>query len=246
MKKVPETDAIFEHLAKVNPAADADESILRLSVDAKASIPLGLFSRGGYSRLTIKALDHDFVPDEKITPVGVFLPSFNELYLFLTTSPVTADLIVDCIHHTWLMIEDRFPLVRTLLLNLDNGPENHSRRTQFVKRLVDLVDDLQLTIDLAYYPPYHSKYNPIERVWGVLEQHWNGALLDTAQTVLNFARTMTYNGVHPVADFVATTYQTGVKLTRTAMDKLEQRLERLPALEKYSVRISPLPPQAIG
>lgn len=246
MKKVPETDAIFEHLAKVNPAADADESILRLSVDAKASIPLGLFSRGGYSRLTIKALDHDFVPDEKITPVGVFLPSFNELYLFLSTSPVTADLIVDCIHHTWLMIEDRFPLVRTLLLNLDNGPENHSRRTQFVKRLVDLVDDLQLTIDLAYYPPYHSKYNPIERVWGVLEQHWNGALLDTAQTVLNFARTMTYNGVHPVADFVATTYQTGVKLTRTAMDKLEERLERLPGLEKYSVRISPLPPQAIG
>ena len=246
MKKVPETDAIFEHLAKVNPAADADESILRLSVDAKASIPLGLFSRGGYSRLTIKALDHDFVPNEKITPVGVFLPSFNELYLFLSTSPVTADLIVDCIHHTWLMIEDRFPLVRTLLLNLDNGPENHSRRTQFVKRLVDLVDDLQLTIDLAYYPPYHSKYNPIERVWGVLEQHWNGALLDTAQTVLNFARTMTYNGVHPVADFVATTYQTGVKLTRTAMDKLEERLERLPGLEKYSVRISPLPPQAIG
>jgi hypothetical protein len=246
VKKVPETDAIFERLAQVNPAADADESILRLSVDAKATIPLGLFSRGGYSRLTVKALDHDFAPDEKITPVGVFLPQFNELYLFLTTSPVTADLIVDCIQDTWLMIEDRFPLARTLMLNLDNGPENHSRRTQFVKRLVDLVDDLQLTIDLAYYPPYHSKYNPIERVWGVLEQHWNGALLDSAQTVLNFARTMTYNGVHPVVDLVTATYQTGVKLSQKAMDKLEERLERLPGLEKYFVRISPLAPQANG
>jgi hypothetical protein len=246
VKKVPETDAIFERLAQVNPAADEDESILRLSVDAKASIPLGLFSRGGYSRLTVKALDHDFAPHEKITPVGVFLPQFNELYLFLTTSPVTADLIVDCIQDTWLMLEDRLPLVRTLMLNLDNGPENHSRRTQFVKRLVDLADDLQLSIDLAYYPPYHSKYNPIERVWGVLEQHWNGALLDSAQTVLNFARTMTYNGVHPVVDVVTATYQTGVKLSQKAMHKLEERLERLPGLEKYCVRISPLALQANG
>jgi hypothetical protein len=246
VKKVPETDAIFERLAQVNPAADDAERVLRLSVDTKATIPLGLFSRGGYSRLTVKALDHDFAPDEKITPVGVFLPQFDELYLFLTTSPVTADLMVDCIQDTWLMIEDRFPLVRTLLLNLDNGPENHSRRTQFVKRLVDLVDDLQLTIDLAYYPPYHSKYNPIERVWGVLERHWNGALLDSAQTVLNFARTMTYNGVHPVVGLVTTTYQTGVKLTQKAMDKLEERLERLPGLEKYFVRITPLVLQANG
>jgi hypothetical protein len=246
VKKVPETEAIFERLAQVNPAADKDERVLRLSVDAKATIPLGLFSRRGYSRLTVKALDHDFAPAEKITPLGVFLPQCNELYLFLTTSPVTADLIADCIHATWLLIADRFPLVHTLVLNLDNGPENHSRRTQFVKRLVDLVDDLQLTLDLAYYPPYHSKYNPIERVWGVLERHWNGALLDSTQTVLNFARTMTYNGVHPVVDVLTTTYQTGVKLTQQAMDLLEERLERLPGLEKYFLRISPRVLQTSG
>jgi hypothetical protein len=242
VKKVPETDAIFERLATVNPAADADETVLRLSVDAKASIALGLFGRGGYNRLTIKALDHDFAPDKKVTPVGVFLPQFNELFLFLTTSAVTADLLVDCIHHTWLMVADRLPQVRTLVLNLDNGPENHSRRTQFMKRLTDLVDHLGLTLDLAYYPPYHSKYNPIERVWGILEQHWNGSLLDTLDTVLNFARTMTYNGVHPVVEVVTTTYQTGVKLSQKAMAKLEERFERLPGLEKYFVRIAPLSP----
>ena len=240
MKKVPETDAIFERLATVNPAADADETVLRLSVDAKATIPLGLFSRGGYRRLTVKALDHDFGADKKVTPVGVFLPRYNELFLFLTTCPVTADLIVDCIHQTWLMMADRLPQVRTLLINLDNGPENHSRRTQFMKRLTDFVDHLGLTIDLAYYPPYHSKYNPIERVWGVLEQHWNGSLLDTLETVLNFARTMTYNGVHPVVEVVTTTYQTGVRLSQKAMTSLEERFERLPGLEKYFVRIAPL------
>lgn len=240
MKKVPETDAIFERLATVNPEADAKETVLRLSVDAKATIALGLFARGGYNRLTVKALDHDFAPDKKVTPVGVFLPQFNELFLFLTASPVTADLIVDCIHDTWLMLADRLPHVRTLLLNLDNGPENHSRRTQFMKRLTELADEFGLTLELAYYPPYHSKYNPIERVWGVLEQHWNGSLLDTLETVLNFAQTMTYNGVRPVVDLVTTTYHTGVKLSQKAMAKLEERFERLPGLEKYFVRIAPL------
>ena len=241
MKKLPETDAIFDHLAQVNPAADANETILRLSVDAKASIPIGLFSRDGYSRLTIKAWDHDFKPKEKITPVGVFLPQSNELYLFLITGALTADAIADCIRETWLMIAARFPAVQTLLLNLDNGPENHSRRTQFMKRLTELVDEFHLAIELAYYPPYHSKYNPVERVWGVLEQHWNGTLLDSINTVLQFAKTMTYNRIHPVVKQIYKTYLTGVKLSLLAMAELEQRFVRLAGLEKYSVRISPLP-----
>ena len=71
MKKVPATDAIFERLAVVNPAADADPTVLRMSIDAKATIPLGLFSRCGYSRVIVKALDHDFASPQKVTPVGV-------------------------------------------------------------------------------------------------------------------------------------------------------------------------------
>jgi hypothetical protein len=240
VKKVPETDAIFERLAQVNPAADADETILRLSVDAKASIPIGFYSRDGYSRLTIKAWDHDFKPKENITPLGVFLPQSNELYLFLITGALTADAIADCIRETWLMIAARFPTVQTLLLNLDNGPENHSRRTQFMKRLTELVDEFHLAIELAYYPPYHSKYNPVERVWGVLEQHWNGTLLDSINTVLQFAKTMTYNHIHPVVKQISKTYLTGVKLSLLAMAELEQRFVRLAGLEKYFVRISPL------
>ena len=241
MKKIPETDAIFERVALVNGAADADETTLRMSVDAKGTILLGLLSRGGYNRVQVKALDHDFRPDQTVTPVGVFLPRYNELYIFLTTGPVTSDLIVDCIHDVWLLIEERFPLVRTLVLNQDNGPECHSRRTQFMKRITDLADQFQLTIQLAYFPPYHSKYNPIERVWGVLENYWHGSLLDTLDTVFHFAHNMTYNGVHPVVEIVQTTYHTGVKLTRQAMDELEQRFERLPGLEKWFVCIRPIP-----
>jgi len=240
LKKVPETDAIFEQLAQVYVTADRDETMLRMSIDAKATVLLGLLSRGGYNRVEVKALDHDFRPDKTVTPVGIFLPQYNETYIFLTTSPVTSDLIVDCIHKVWLMNAARFPHVKTLVLNQDNGPECHSRRTQFMKRITDLADEFQLTVQLAYYPPYHSKYNPIERVWGVLENYWHGSLLDTLETVFHFAQNMTYNGLHPLVEIVETTYQTGVKLTKKAMDELERRFERLPGLEKYFVRISPL------
>jgi len=47
LKKIPETDEIFEELHKVNEAADADESTLRLSLDAKDSIKIGEFCRNG-------------------------------------------------------------------------------------------------------------------------------------------------------------------------------------------------------
>jgi hypothetical protein len=241
LKKIPETDAIFEQLKKTNAETDADETALRLSVDAKGTILLALLSRGGFNRLEVKALDHDFRPDEKVTPVGVFLPRYNELYIFLVTGSVTSDAIADCIHAVWTMIANRFPLVQTLVINQDNGPECHSRRTQFMHRMTQLADEFQLNIQLAYYPPYHSKYNPVERAWGVLENYWNGSLLDSVETVLHFARNMTYNGVHPVVKIVEKTYCTGVKLTRKAMDELEKRFERLPGLEKWFVLIRPLP-----
>jgi hypothetical protein len=67
-----------------------------------------------------------------------------------------------------------------LLIDLDNGPEIASSRTQFMKRLVEFSDQHHLTLELAYYPPYHSKYNLIERCWGILENHWNGTLFPVA------------------------------------------------------------------
>jgi hypothetical protein len=223
----------------VHKEAEEDETILRVSLDAKATVLIGLFSRRGKTRVIVRAADHDFKPDKKLTPFGIFLPQYGELYLYFTSSRVTSDFIADCFQDFWTTVRDRFDHVQTLLLNLDNGPENHSRRTQFMKRLVDFVDEFQVTIQLAHYPPYHSKYNPIERAWGVLENHWNGSLLDSVETVLNFAQTMTWNGQHPIIHLVEKTYHTGVKLTKKAMDKLEKRFERLPDLEPWFVRIVP-------
>ena len=106
-----------------------------------------------------------------------------------------------------------------------------------MQRLVDFVQQYQVTVRLAYYPPYHSKYNPIERCWGILENHWNGALLDSIDAVLQFAATMTWKGKHPIVDLVTTTYQTGVTLTKEAMEAVEAQITRLPGLEKWFVDI---------
>jgi len=61
-------------------------------------------------------------------------------------------------------------------------------------------------------------------------------------TTLNFAQTMTWNGRHPVVKLVDQDYPTGVRLTPKEMEELEKRFERLSGLEKWFVRIDPIPP----
>lgn len=214
---------------------------MRISIDAKASVLVGPFSRGGNSRVIVKAADHDFQPEDKLTPIGIFLPEYDDIRFYFTNSHTTSDFIVDCMHDFWSISKQQFPYVKTLLVNLDNGPENNSRRTQFMNRLTQFADEFQIDIQLAYYPPYHSKYNPIERVWGVLEQHWNGSLLDTKDAVINFAQTMKWNGNNPIVNLVEKYYQTGVSLTQKAMAQIEKRLERLEGLEKWFAKISSIP-----
>jgi hypothetical protein len=206
-------------------------------MDAKAIVKIGPFARGGKSRILTKAADHDFHPEATVTPVGFFLPAFDEFFLYGVTSKVTSDCLVDRLVEWWETAKKRFSHIKTLVINLDNGPENHSRRTQFMQRLLEFVQQYQINICLAYYPPYHSKYNPIERCWGVLEQHWNGSLLDSVDAVIQFARTMTWKGKTPVVKLVTTAYRTGVKLTKEAMEVLETHLQRMPTLEKWFVDI---------
>ena len=208
-------------------------------MDAKATVKVGPFARGGKSRSQIKACDHDFKPDATITPVGIFLPGTDELFVYGIRSKVTSDCLVDRLVQWWEAVRHRFAHITTLVINLDNGPENHSRRTQFMQRIVAFVRQYGISVRLAYYPPYHSKYNPIERCWGILEHHWNGALLDTIEAVLNFTASMTWKHIHPVVDLVTTIYHTGVRLSQMAMAEIEAQIVRLPGLEKWFVDITP-------
>lgn len=227
-----------------NAAADAAPEVLRVSMDAKATVKVGPFSRGGKSRVAVQAADHDFQPAARVTPVGLFLPQYDDLFLYGVTSKVTSDCLVDRLEEWWASVRQRFTHITTLVLNVDNGPENHSRRTQFMARLVTFAQQTGLTVRLAYYPPYQSKYNPIERCWGILERHWNGALLDSVEAVLAYAATMKWKGRPPVVTRVTTAYQRGVRLSKAAMATVEAQLSRLPGLEKWFVDIVPVPAEA--
>jgi len=223
----------------MNAAADAAPTVLRISIDAKATVKVGRFARGGKSRAETKACDHDFKPQATVTPVGIFLPASDELFVYTITSKVTSDCLVDRLVQWWEMVRERFGYITTLVINLDNGPENHSRRTQFMQRLVEFVQQYGISVRLVYYPPYHSKYNAIERCWGILENHWNGAILDSVEAVLNFTTSMTWNGIHPVVELVTTIYHTGVRLSQVAMAAIEAQIARLPGLDKWFVDITP-------
>jgi transposase len=215
-------------------------------MDAKATVNVGPFARGGKSRVPTQAADHDFEPLAKVTPVGILVPAYDELFLYGVTSKVTSDCLVDRLVEWWELVRSRFTHITTLVINLDNGPENHSRRTQFLYRMVDFAQHYGLCVRLTYYPPYHSKYNPVERCWGILENHWNGSLLDTLDAVLEFARTMTWKGNHPLVSLVTTTYASGVRLTKAAMEALEAQVTRQPGLEKWFVDICPTAPTGCG
>ena len=137
------------------------------------------------------------------------------------------------------MNEPLYSHIRELVINLDNGPNNASGRTQFVRRMVEFSEKTGLKIRLLYYPPYHSKYNSAERCRGIPEEHWNGEILDSIPRTLEWAATMTWKGVEPIVKLVEKTYEKGVKLTKPEMKKYEKRISRSKKLPKWDVIIDP-------
>lgn len=201
LKKIPETDAIFINIKEKdgNPAEDEhsvdNRLVKRISIDCKATVNIGDYSRGGKTRGDSLAADHDMGCKEKYTPFGIVDEDKGSLYLVFGSSYKTSDFIVDSLMGWWESIPEHERSAMTQIqIKLDNGPESSGVRTQFLKRLVDFVDHTCKIVQLLYYPPYHSKYNPIERCWGILEQHWNGAKLETVEIMLEWAKSTTWKG----------------------------------------------------
>ena len=108
-----------------------------------------------------------------------------------------------------------------------------------MKRLIEFANEQEPEIELVYYPPYHSKYNIIERCCGTLERHWNGTRLKTIHDAVKWASSMTWKSVSPVVEFIDKVYCKGVTLTKQAFRKLNQLLRRQAGIEKWSVIIEP-------
>lgn len=101
IRKIKQTDAIFDQVHRINQQADADPGTVRVSIDTKAVVAIGNLSRGGKSRQGESAADHDFKPDLKLTPFGLFRPDTSQTWLFFASGSVTADFMIDRLEDIW-------------------------------------------------------------------------------------------------------------------------------------------------
>jgi hypothetical protein len=239
LKKIKETDAIFKNVHEINKLADEDPETLRISIDSKAKVAVGKFSRGGKSRgkEATKASDHDMNPECKLVTFGILEVMLGLLTTVVGNSAETSDFIVDALQIWWDDRKSIYPHIKHLVINLDNGPSSASCRTQFIKRITMFAEANGLDIHLVYYPPYHSKYNPVERCWGALEKHWNGAILDSVNTVLEWIKTMTWKNNSPIVHFLDKTYKKGIKLTKGEMKKYYRRVYRSTTLPRWNLAV---------
>jgi hypothetical protein len=203
-------------------------------------VQLGDVSRGGLTRGDHRACDHDLGLKEKYIPCGIVDEDSAQLYLTFGSSYKTSDFIVDALEAWWAALDTTEQVAMAKLqIKMDNGPEGSGKRTQFLQRMVEFCDAIGKPIQLVYYPPYHSKYNPIERCWGILELHWNGTKLIDVEMMLKWAKSMTWKGIHPIVEISRKVYQKGVTLSKSAMRAVETRLERHPQLPKWDILIQP-------
>ena len=158
---------IFANVWDMNACADTDAETLRISIDTKATVNVGEYSRGGKSRgrTAVAAKDHDMRPKEKLVPGGILEPLSGKSFLFFGSSYKTSDFLVDGLFLWWEERQQEFPHINLLVINMDNGPECNGHRSQFLYRMAEFADATGLTIRLIYYPPYQRKYNSIEGYW---------------------------------------------------------------------------------
>ena len=200
---------------------------------------MGEKTRTGSDGKPAKGWDHDPPSAKKWTPLGILVLATGALMLIFG-SKETSDFWVDGLKLWWRTVKGQMGSIRRLVIYLDNGPNNSGKRTQFLKRMVEFADWSGLEIRLVYYPPYHSKYNPIERCWSSLESKWGGSLLNCLKVILQEALRMSWEGRHPTVKRLAGDYSDGVKLSKKEMKSYEVRLERSKTLPKYDITIKPI------
>jgi len=241
LKKIAETDLIFENVFTASKQSRLDKEILSISIDVKDKVRVGCLSRGGYNRSgqTIKAYDKDQHWNTTLVPMGILEEELGVGTIVFGNSKETSDFICDSLELWYEQGDCHFAPHTSLQIKLDCGPHQGGRRTQFLKRIAKWAAKINKTIHLLYYPPYHSKYNPIERFWAALEQYWDGTLLNTVEKTIATANNMKWNGEHPYVYLNDDEYQHGIKVEKKEMKIIEQHLIRKPGLEKWDITIKP-------
>ena len=166
---------------------------------------------------------------------------FNNTFLVFGNSKETPDFIVDCFEWWWSQRQFMADQYDLLMIDLDNGKSVAGKTKRFLQRMVAFSKKIGLPIRLVYYPPYHSKYNAVERVWAALEKYWKPLVLDTIDNTLEIAKKMTFKGINPIVKFIDKVYQTGIEVHYKEFKELQNYVIRNPDLHLWDVLIKTSP-----
>ena len=199
-----------------------------ISMDTKKKELIGNFYRAGklLTREEIQTLDHDFTSygEGILIPHGIYDLKQNRGIINLGTSKDTSEFVTDCIELWW---EEEgyfdYPNAKEILILCDGGGGNGSRHYIFKADLQNLVNRIGIPIRIAHYPPYCSKYNPIEhRLFPHMTRASSGVIFTTIEVAKEvYSQTKTKTGLDVVIDFFKKSYRTGRKAVESFKNDME-------------------------
>jgi hypothetical protein len=215
-----------------------------ISIDTKKKELLGDFYRDGQidAQETIEVNDHDFgsAGSGVVIPHGVYDIGRNQGFLHLNTSHDTSELACDSIA-TWWEQHGRtdYPRAKKLLVLCDGGGSNSATRYVFKEELQNLANRLGIEIRIAHYPPYCSKYNPIEhRLFPHVTRACRGVIFRTLEVARHYmAKTETTVGLTVQVRVLNKVYETGRKCTAGFKESMKIAFDRI--LPKWNYRTVP-------
>lgn len=225
----PDRDAQFRRIGELIAEYESAGNPW-FSMDTKAKEHLGQMYRQGRVRCSapFEAFDHDFPSwaDGVVIPHGIYDRVANVGHINLGLSHDTSEFACDSFKWYWNRIgKQRYPNASSILLACDGGGSNSSRKHIFRHDLQQLSEDIGMEIRVAHYPPYCSKYNPIERrFFPHIGQACSGMLFDTLETVVELMRrASTTTGLRTTVNVIRRLYETKRKATAEMIRNLRIR-----------------------
>ncbi len=245
MKQVEQRNEQFEKIGCYR-SAFTEQNLPVLSVDTKKKEMLGNFHRAGqcYSTATRRVSDHDFssFSDGRIVPHGIYDVNANKGYMTLGTSSDTSEFVCDNLRRVWVEhLQFDYPQADTLLLLCDGGGSNASAHYIVKQDLVKLAKSLGISILVAHYPPYCSKYNPIEhRLFSQVSRTWQGVPFRNIQFVKELTdTTATRTGLTVSTTINYKTYATKRTLDHNFKNKMGTYITFDEKIPKWNYLIKP-------
>jgi hypothetical protein len=213
----------FEHIAKLKSQFIENEFPV-LSIDTKKKEMIGNFYRDGkvFCNKAIEVNDHDFnsFSEGVVVPHGIYDVAKNICYLSIGTNKDTAEFVKENIDYHWYnSIKQDYPNAKKMLILCDGGGSNSSSHYIVKEQFKQLAVKLQIEIVVAHYPPYCSKWNPIEhRAFSYISKKWQGVVFNNYDIIKELAeQTTTKTGFSVKAYINTKLYQTGKKASEEFM-----------------------------